>query len=137
MIWNKEKRSSESIDTLIARDVVLRGDLEFSGGVQIDGKVCGTIKGVGENSVVRITSKGQVDGDIHAPIVVINGQVTGSVYSSSHLELGAESHIDGDVHYELMEMIMGAEVNGKMVHEPLGVIDPPQKVILGDQSKAL
>ena len=121
MIWNKEKRSNDRIDTLIAHDVTISGNLEFSGGVQIDGCVKGIIKGTGEASVVRITSKGKVEGDIHAPLIVINGAVTGSVYSSSHLELGVESHITGDVHYELVEMLMGAEVNGKLVHETMGV----------------
>lgn len=118
MIWGKERRSSERIDTLIAKDVVLKGDLEFSGGVQIDGTIEGTIKGVGDHSVVRITSQGQVRGDIHSPIIVINGSVKGSVYSSAHLELGTESHIAGDVHYQLIEMLMGAEVNGQLMHEP-------------------
>lgn len=128
MIWNREKRGSERIDTLIAHDVVISGNLEFNGGIQIDGCVKGVIKGLGESSVVRITSKGRVEGDIHAPLIIINGTVTGSVYSSSHLELGSESHITGDVHYALVEMLMGADVNGKLVHETLGVQDKRKEV---------
>ena len=121
MIWSKEKHDSERIDTLVAQDVVIKGDLEFSGGIQIDGRVVGTIKGLGDKSVVRITSKGRVEGHIYAPVIVINGQVVGNVYSHTLLELDADAHIDGDVHYQLMEMTMGAEVNGRMVHEVLGV----------------
>jgi cytoskeletal protein CcmA (bactofilin family) len=129
MIWNKSRRNIERIDTLIAHDVVISGSLEFSGGIQIDGCVKGIIRGVGEGSVIRISGKGRVEGDIHAPLIVINGVVHGSVYSSSHLELGVKSHITGDVHYELVEMFMGAEVNGQLVHETLGVQEKREPLI--------
>ncbi|MEC8012382.1 MAG: polymer-forming cytoskeletal protein [Pseudomonadota bacterium] len=136
MIWNKEKHDSERIDTLVAQDVVIKGDLEFSGGIQIDGRVIGSIKGLGDKSVVRITSKGHVEGNIYAPIIVINGRVTGSVYSHSLLELDADAHIDGDVHYQLMEMTMGAEINGRMVHEVLGVQEQKSEQELGDATRS-
>lgn len=123
-MWNKDRREQTRIDTLIAEDVVIQGDLEFSGGIQIDGKVVGAIKGIGERSVVRLTSKGQIEGDIHAPVIVINGRVSGSVYSALRLELGDHSHVSGNVHYALMEMLIGAEVNGQMVHETMGVQEP-------------
>jgi len=125
-MWSKEKRNVERIDTLIASDVIIKGDISFKGGIQIDGCVKGTIRGDDELSVVRITRNGRVEGDIKAPVIIVNGRVSGSVYASGRLELGANSHVIGDVHYQLMEMVMGAEINGKMMHETLGVqsIDP-------------
>ena len=100
---------------------MIQGDIEFTGGAQVDGIIRGTIKATGERSIIRVTAKGKVEGNIFAPVIIINGRVSGSVYSYNHLELGADAHIEGDVHYQLMEMAMGAEVNGRMMHESLGV----------------
>lgn len=119
MMWSKDKSTipGEPIDTLIAADVRVRGDVEFSSGIQVDGRVEGSLRGVAEKSVIRITKKGSVKGDVKSPYVVINGSVEGSVYAYEHLQLGAECHITGDVHYNVIEMLCGAEVNGQMVHE--------------------
>lgn len=117
MIWSKERRSTARIDSLVGRGVMITGDIEFSGGIQIDGCVRGTLTGLDEESVVRVSSKGRVEGDIKSSLIVLNGAVVGSVYASRHLELGSECHVTGDVHYSLLEMQMGAQVNGKLMHQ--------------------
>jgi cytoskeletal protein CcmA (bactofilin family) len=50
------------------------------------------------------------------PIVILNGTVTGDVRSEEHIELAAKARVDGDVYYKLIEMSMGAAVNGSLVH---------------------
>lgn len=109
--------SAGNIDTLISSKVQIRGDVHFSGGVQIDGKVYGNvIASDNSNAFIQITDQGFVQGDIRVPQVVINGRVEGNVYSSKHLELAEKATIAGDVYYNLIEMVMGATVNGSMVH---------------------
>lgn len=106
-----------NIDTLISAKVEIRGDVHFSGGVQIDGKVYGNvIASDNSNAFIQITDQGFVQGDIRVPQVVINGRVEGNVYSGKHLELAEKATIAGDVYYNLIEMVMGATVNGSMVH---------------------
>lgn len=106
-----------NIDTLISSKVEIRGDVHFSGGVQIDGKVYGNvIASDNSNAFIQITDQGFVQGDIRVPQVVINGRVEGNVYSGKHLELAEKATIAGDVYYNLIEMVMGATVNGSMVH---------------------
>ena len=50
------------------------------------------------------------------PVVILNGAVTGDVRSDERIELAANARVDGDVHYKLIEMAVGAAVNGSLVH---------------------
>lgn len=113
----KTKTTVNKFGTLISPKVELKGDLYFSGGVQIEGRVIGNIiADEGEAALLRITENGYVEGEIRVPKVVINGQVRGNVYSNDHVELAAKARVTGNVYYNLIEMVMGAEVNGNLMH---------------------
>lgn len=113
----KAKTTVNNIDTLISSKVELKGDLYFSGGVQVEGRVIGNIIAEeGAAAVLRITENGYVEGEIRVPKVVINGRVNGNVYSNDHVELAAKARVTGNVYYNLIEMVMGAEVNGNLMH---------------------
>ena len=96
--------------SLIAAGAVFRGDLEFQGAVQIDGKVLGDI--LTEQGLVRVSVEGQVEGEVRAPHVVIDGEIIGDVYAGQHVELGPKARVRGNLYYGLMEMAMGAQVEG-------------------------
>jgi cytoskeletal protein CcmA (bactofilin family) len=49
--------------------------------------------------------------------VVINGSVSGDIHASAKVELAAQARIEGNIHYRLLEMAAGAEVNGRIVRE--------------------
>ena len=51
------------------------------------------------------------------PNVVVNGSIIGDLHASGHVELAALARVHGNVYYSLIEMAMGAEVNGKLMHE--------------------
>jgi cytoskeletal protein CcmA (bactofilin family) len=119
-MWGKKTNSKKvtgHFDTLISSQTSVQGNMHFSGGLHIDGKVQGTLR-ADENgdAVVRISDVGEVDGDVIAPHIIVNGTVHGDVYASKHLELASKASIKGNVYYHLIEMAMGAEVNGKLVH---------------------
>ena len=103
--------------TLIARDTTVVGDVHFSGSLEVEGVIQGNIvAGDGKDALVRVVEKGRVEGEIRAPSVVINGTVEGNVYSSKHLEMAAKGRVQGNVHYTLLEMAAGSEVNGSLTH---------------------
>jgi cytoskeletal protein CcmA (bactofilin family) len=52
--------------------------------------------------------------------MVLNGEIVGDVYGSTRVELAPKSRIKGSVYYNLIEMAIGAEVNGGLVHQPQG-----------------
>ena len=122
---NKKQKNSSSYDTLIAQGTEISGDIVVSGGLHIDGKIEGKIRAAADNqhAVVRLSEVGEVSGDISAPHVIINGKVYGNVYASEHVELAPKASIEGNVYYNLIEMAMGAEVNGNLVHEKIASPD--------------
>ena len=71
-------------------------------------------------AVVRVSDHGVVEGEVRAPHIIINGRVDGDVFSSEHVELAANAIVNGTVHYQLIEMVMGAQVNGRLVHDANG-----------------
>jgi cytoskeletal protein CcmA (bactofilin family) len=122
---HKQHQSTTThFDTLISAKTQIVGDLQFSGGLHIDGLVRGTIRAEEDSeAIVRISDIGEIDGDVIAPHIIVNGTVHGDVYASKHIELAANASIKGNVYYHLIEMAMGAEVNGNLVHhkEPVSI----------------
>ena len=119
-MWGNKKQKSAGglIDSLIGANSTIHGDLRFSGGLHIDGKVVGNvIAEEGSPSTLILSSNGHIKGDVQVSHVVLNGSVKGNVYSSESVELASEAHVDGNVYYTLLEMAMGAEVNGNLVHQ--------------------
>jgi cytoskeletal protein CcmA (bactofilin family) len=72
---NPNEKPCNTIDTLVGARTELKGDLTFSGGLRIDGKLKGSV-----------TSKGEGD-------------------------------IAGDVYYKILEVAVGAVINGNLVRE--------------------
>lgn len=121
MFSNSRKNKAPSVGaaatSLIARGMTLRGDVQFSGTLHLDGTVEGSIHAdPGGDGVLTISETGRVTGRIEVPHAVINGGVTGDIDVGEHLELAPLARIDGDVHYQVLEMAAGAQVNGKMIH---------------------
>ncbi|RRJ83458.1 bactofilin family protein [Aestuariirhabdus litorea] len=102
--------------TLIANGATVNGDLQFEGALQIEGRVIGNVTAA--EGLVRIADNGYVEGEIRSPHIIINGKVTGDVHSSEHLELAAQAEVNGNVFYKLIEMVMGAQVNGSLEYSP-------------------
>ena len=66
---------------------------------------------------MRILQSGEVRGEIHAPSVVVNGLVEGDLRVTHQLELAARAVVDGNVHYSLIEIEKGAQVNGNFIRD--------------------
>lgn len=98
--------------SFVACNTELVGDIKFTGGLHVEGKITGNI--LSDDGAVHI--HGEVTGEIRVPHVVINGLVTGNVYASEHIELAAKAVIQGNVYYKSMEMMLGAQVNGSLLH---------------------
>ncbi len=126
-MWGKAKkpRQTAQIDSLIGQNTEIQGDVIFSGGLHVDGIVRGSvIAAEGEDSVLTLSERGTIEGEVKVPNVVINGRVIGDVHASGHVELAAQARIQGNVYYSLIEMAMGAEVNGNLVHQPDQTVVP-------------
>lgn len=112
----KNNRRNAQIDTLIGNSTELRGDVYFKDGLHIDGVVKGNVIARGENSMLTMSEQGRIEGEVRVQNIVLNGEVLGDVYASEHIELAPAARVTGNVYYNLIEMAMGAEVNGNLVH---------------------
>jgi len=83
----------------------------------------------GDDSVLTLSERGTIEGEVKVPNVVVNGTVIGDVHALSHVELAAQARVHGNVYYTLIEMAMGAEVNGNLVHRTAdkSVVNMPKK----------
>lgn len=114
----KGKSAGAKVDTIIGQQTQISGDLHFSGGLHIDGQVKGNvIADEGSASVLTVSEHGRIDGDVRVPNVFLNGSVNGDVRCEERIELAAKAKVNGDVYYNLIEMVMGAEVNGSLLHQ--------------------
>jgi cytoskeletal protein CcmA (bactofilin family) len=118
-MWSDKKKPKQTaqIDSLIGQNTEIKGDVVFSGGLHVDGVIKGgVIAEQGNDSVLTLSERGTIEGEVRVPNVVINGTIIGDVHASGHVELAAQAKVHGNVYYSLIEMAMGAEVNGNLVH---------------------
>ncbi len=120
-MWSKQKKPKQTaqIDSLIGQKTEIHGDVVFTGGLHVDGVIKGAVLSEqGNDSVLTLSERGTIEGEVKVPNVVINGTIIGDVHASGHVELASHAKVDGNVYYSLIEMAMGAEVNGNLVHRP-------------------
>jgi cytoskeletal protein CcmA (bactofilin family) len=121
-MFNKKKQPP--IRTLIGEGTTIRGEINFTEGLRIDGEIVGDVCGIGEGaSILVISEKARVTGKVKAGHVIVNGEVNGPVESSDLLELQPRARITGDVRYEVLEMHQGATIDGEL--RPLKAEEKP------------
>jgi cytoskeletal protein CcmA (bactofilin family) len=111
------------VDTLVGANSQVDGDLTFDGHCHIDGTVKGNVLAdVGGQSTLSVSDKGTIDGGVKVPYVVLHGLVRGDVVAAERVELGPTARVIGNVYYNLIEMAIGAEINGQLVHKVEGQV---------------
>lgn len=138
MLGKKSKSSAKGtkIDTLIGENSELQGDIVFSGGLHVDGTIKGNVFADAESgSVLSVSERGHIEGEVRVPNIVLNGSVKGDVYSSGHIELAEKARVVGNVYYKFIEMVRGAEVNGNLVHQEEAVQPAPKVELLSAENE--
>lgn len=121
MFGRKKSRKHNVVDTLIGANSKVNGDLNFEGGCHVDGTVKGSVNADPEsNSALSVSEDGNIEGGVTVPYVELHGIVKGDLCASQRVELGPTARVIGNVYYNLIEMAIGAEINGKLVHQPQG-----------------
>lgn len=101
--------------SLISAAATVTGDIHFDGELVIEGAVIGNITAEAESEAqLRVAQGGTVEGDIDVPLAVVDGTVNGNIRAVKHIELTAHGIVNGNVSYHLIEMVMGAAVNGAL-----------------------
>jgi len=112
------EKPCNTIDTLIGSKTEIKGDVTFSGGLRIDGKIRGNISAKGDaNSTLVLSENAQIVGNVNVPHVISNGSIKGNVRATERMELQPKAEISGDVVYKVIEMALGAIINGNLLRE--------------------
>jgi cytoskeletal protein CcmA (bactofilin family) len=111
------RNGTNAVETLIGPRAVLRGDIAFSGGLYVEGRIIGKIVAEeGVPAVLTIAAQGSIEGEVRAPVVVIAGQMHGDVHASERVELAANARVQGNIFYKIVEMAAGSMITGRLIH---------------------
>ena len=117
MFNRKHGKPPNRIDTLIGAGSVIQGNISFSGGMRIDGEVNGNVIAIpGKPSTLVLSEQGCVNGEVSVTHLVVNGVVCGTVTASEYLELHAKARVTGDVNYKILEIQVGAILEGRLIN---------------------
>lgn len=136
MFGNEKVKSSRSsaggVETLIGPRVVIRGDVAFSGGLYVEGRIHGAVVADEEGgAVLTISENGLIEGEVRAPHVIVNGQLRGDLYASERVELAPNARVNGNIYYKVVEMAAGAMITGRLIHgeAPQKQLPKPEAII--------
>ncbi len=110
------EKNNRTVGTFIGSDTRISGDIQFVGNVLLDGYLEGNVKAEGNDSKLTISERGHVKGSVVVPYLLVYGMVEREVCVAERLEFGPKARIIGDVQYNLLEVSIGAQVDGKLIH---------------------
>ncbi len=117
-MFKQKQNKNANIDTLIGPKTRINGDVEFAGGLHLDGYINGNVKGDSkQGTFLSVSEQGCIEGSVIAPNVILNGVVKGDIEASDRVELGPKARVLGNVHYTIIETAVGAQINGKLIHQ--------------------
>ncbi|MEJ0036937.1 MAG: polymer-forming cytoskeletal protein [Gammaproteobacteria bacterium] len=120
-MFGRDSRSNARIDTLVGKSAKVAGDVEFTGGLHLDGRVAGNVRADNDpTATLSVSETGAIDGNVEVANVVLNGSVRGDILARDRVVLGSTARVQGNVHYGVIEMTLGAEIKGKLVPLPTG-----------------
>ena len=99
------------VPSIISADVVMRGNINSSGEIQLDGSLEGDIKA---GSLI-IGEKAAVKGEVICETVMVRGRVEGGIRAKS-VSLAAGAHIMGDILHSSLSVETGAHFEGNCRH---------------------
>jgi len=108
-IMSSEKSNGNGA-TLISAGTTLKGDINASSDLRIDGTIIGNIK---SNSKIIIGSTGVVEGEIEGNQADITGKVKGNIKIKDLLQLKGESVIHGNITAGKLQVEPTATFNGQ------------------------
>ena len=109
----------------IGKSVVIKGELNGSEDLTIEGHVEGTIQ-LKEN-VLTIGPNGRIKAQVFAKSVIVLGEVTGNVTASDKVDIRDNGSVDGDIIVPRVAIAEGAHFRGSVDMQRKGGPTPAAK----------
>ena len=114
MMFSRDAKQAR-IDTLIGKAAHVNGDVEFAGGLHLDGSIVGNVRSDrGPGSTLSVSQGGSIEGMVDVPNVRLEGTVKGDIHAPGRVILGATARVEGNLFYGVIEMTLGAQIMGKL-----------------------
>jgi len=119
-MFSRKKRLKQGIeltrlDSFIGSNMSFVGDLAFSEGLRLDGRIEGNVTGkTGEKNLIVLSEHSEIVGRVEAHDAVINGTIKGDLVVTHFLELQSKARIIGNIRYRHLRMECGAVLEGKL-----------------------
>ena len=114
--------------SLVAEDVVMRGNIATAGDLHLDGTVEGDLAA----GRLTIGESGVVIGTIQAESIDIRGRVKGTI-SARQVRLWATARVDGDISHAELSIETGAHFEGRsLVFAPAAEEAPALSVVAAE-----
>jgi len=108
----------------IGKSVVIKGELNGSEDLTIEGHVEGTIQL--RDHVLTIGPNGRIKAQVFAKSVIVLGEVTGNVTASDKVDIRDNGSVDGDIVAPRVAIAEGAHFRGSVDMQRKGQAAQPQ-----------
>ena len=106
---SKGSKDSEII-SLLGKGTEIAGDVNFSGGMRVDGVVKGKVRS--EGSLI-IGASGMIDAEISIRNISIDGEFRGIIRASDRVEIHKDGKVFGDIYSPCLIIEAGATFEGR------------------------
>ena len=125
----KKEKKTDRISTFIGADASIEGVIEFTGTIQVDGRVKGKISSNG--GTVIVGEKAVVNAEVFVGVAVIMGEINGSIEAQDRIEVFPPGRVGGDIQAPVISIEPGGIFNGsctmktsaKMTQKPATVAE--------------
>ena len=105
-----DKGNATGSTSLLSKEVKMEGEIQGSENLQVEGRFKGTIKLAGD---LYIGPTGDVDADVEADNVIIQGQINGNVLARKQLQIQSSGKLLGDCTAQSIDIKEGALFEGR------------------------
>jgi cytoskeletal protein CcmA (bactofilin family) len=118
------KRNLERDTVNIGKSVVIKGELNGSEDLTIEGQVDGKIEL--RQNVLTIGPNGRIKAQVFAKSVIVLGEVTGNVTATEKVDIRDNGSVDGDIAAPRVAIAEGAHFRGSIDMQRAGAQKPSE-----------
>ena len=104
----------EDITTTIGRQDRTRGDLAIGSGLRVAGILRGKVEALHADATLIVAEGGRLEGSVSVARARIDGNFTGTLAVTGHLELSSTAVVEAEIEYGTMQVRSGARIDGRV-----------------------